>query len=493
MIKPNLVLFTNTRGSVWQRSIGAYQVAHHCRKNGFTVQVIDFTDFFTEDELLEIIDKLYSSDMLAVGISTTFYSSLSESSNPLLTTNASSNLRSKIDIDGKIESVFSTIKQRYPKVKIIAGGANSWQVIGNELFDAVFHGYSEVSVANYLTELTTNKKRLYPKKGTTSIVNGDAEHFDVNQLDHMWTDNDIVLDNESLPIEIARGCIFNCKFCSYPLNGKKKFDYIRDPSMIRKELISNYERFGTTNYFFADDTFNDSTNKVKMLHDIFVSLPFKINFVCYLRVDLLMRFPEQIKLLKDMGLCSVVFGIESLHQDAARAIGKGANTNKIKKFLLDLYYKHWSQEVSITCSMIIGLPGETEEHARKVFDWFRTEGKDLCDSWWPLTINTNGHYKSQFEKEYSKYAYVLNEEGDKWTNPVMTYDRAQELSEEFNSVGMLRDNHPGSWMIMALRSYGYTQQELMNMHVRDMPWKTLIKKRIRMFQDYKAKLYLTLE
>jgi hypothetical protein len=492
LLKPNLVLLTNTRGSVWQRSIGAYQVAHHCRLHGFVVQVIDFTDFFTEEELIGVLSKLISDNLLAVGISTTFYSK-QDDSNPLLANNAISNLRGDADIDGKISNVFKYIKHYNPNVKIIAGGANSWQLENNILFDAVFHGYSEESVVNYLKDAKSKQKtRLHPKKNGIDIINGDLETFNIEALEHRWLKEDIVLHNETLPIEIGRGCIFKCKFCSYPLNGKKKFDYIRDYSKIVEEMEYNYATFGTTNYFFTDDTFNDSTEKIQALHRAFASLSFKINFVCYLRADLLHRFPKQIRLLKEMGLRSVVFGIESLHQGAANSVGKGMNVEKMKQFLLDLYYKHWNKEVSITCSMIIGLPGEDEQHVRSAFNWFRNEGVDLCDSWWPLTISTTGHYLSKFDKEHAKFHYDLSQ-GEPWISPTMKYSDAYRLSQEFNSIGMNHNNHPGSWMILALRSYGYSQEELMEWQVKDMPWRTLLKKRLRMFQEYKTSLYSFLD
>jgi hypothetical protein len=486
-MKPDLILLTNTRGSVWQRSIGAYQVAHHCRQHGFTVQVIDFTDFFSEEELIDVVSNLSSNNLLAVGLSTTFYSK-QDDTNPLLAKNAGSNLRGSADIDGKISNLFKHVKQHFPTVKIIAGGANSWQLENNKLFDAVFHGYAEESVASYLKSIQTKQRtRIHLKKNGIDIINGDLETFDIELLEHRWLPEDIVLHNETLPIEIGRGCIFKCKFCSYPLNGKQKLDYIRDYSKIVEEMEYNYAMFGTTNYFFTDDTFNDSTEKIESLHKVFTSLSFKINFVCYLRADLMYRFPKQIQLLKEMGLSSVVLGIESLHQGAAKSVGKGMNVEKMKQFLLDLYYKHWEEKVSITCSMIIGLPGEDEEHVRSAFNWFRTEGKDLCDSWWPLTISTEGHYLSQFDKEHKKFQYDLSQ-GEPWVSPIMKYSDAYRLSQEFNSIGMNHDNHPGSWMIMALRGYGYSQEELMNWQVKDMPWKALLKKRIRMFQEYKTSL-----
>ena len=60
-----------------------------------------------------------------------------------------------------------------------------------------------------------------------------------------------------LPLEVARGCIFKCNFCSFPLNGKGKGEAIRDFSYIRDELIENYELYGIEDYWLTDDTFND--------------------------------------------------------------------------------------------------------------------------------------------------------------------------------------------------------------------------------------------
>jgi hypothetical protein len=70
----------------------------------------------------------------------------------------------------------------------------------------------------------------------------------------------------------------------------------------------------------------------------------------------------------------------------------------------------------------------------------------------------------------------------------MTHSKAFALSQEFNNIGMFADNQPGSWMIMAMRSYGYTQEEIMSWSVKNIPWRTLIKKRLRLFSEYKRRL-----
>ena len=78
---------------------------------------------------------------------------------------------------------------------------------------------------------------------------------------HWWREDFNVLPGESLPIEMARGCIFKCKFCNYPLIGKRKGTYIRDMNEIRDELIETWETKQVDTFYITDDTFNDDNDK----------------------------------------------------------------------------------------------------------------------------------------------------------------------------------------------------------------------------------------
>ena len=126
--------------------------------------------------------------------------------------------------------------------------------------------------------------------------------------------------------------------------------------LIRDELINNYEKWGITNYLISDDTFNDSNEKLQILHDMIVALPFKLNFVCYLRLDLLYHFRDtQLEMLENMGLKSCHFGIESFNPPSAKFIGKGLGEDKSKEFLLFLK-ERWQNKISFICTFIVGLP-----------------------------------------------------------------------------------------------------------------------------------------
>jgi radical SAM superfamily enzyme YgiQ (UPF0313 family) len=474
------VLLTNVASPVWQRAIGAYQVASHCRKHEITCQVIDFVELFKIAELEEIFSKCINESTIALGISTTFFHNKTA-----LGKFTSANRNPEQAITDDIRQLLQKIKSQYPGLKIIGGGANSYQLEGDSLFDAVFHGYSEQSVVEYIQSLKGKlPKRIWPTIAEQDIIDGKTAHFDISTLSHEWHENDCILSGETLPIEVSRGCIFKCTFCSYPLNGKKKFDYLRDPDRIKDELISNYEKFGTTNYFFADDTFNDSTTKVEALHKIFTSLPFKIKFVTYLRIDLLYAHPEQIVMLKEMGLGSAFFGIETFNHSSGKAIGKGMQPDLVKKFLLELY-QHWNAEIPFTCSFIIGLPHETRESVMETYNWCRTT--PFTDLWYPLFITQDSHYKSEFDSNYKDYGYSLDADGN-WTSEYMTYNDAMLLAEEFNQKGIYDQNTPSTWFLFGLLSYGFSINELKDQRISDLHWPRLILKKITLFRQYKEKL-----
>lgn len=477
----DVLFLTGVSDPVFQRAIGAYRIASHLRLSGYSAQVIDFVDHFTKEELLSVLNHATTSNTKVLGVSTTF---LQQS------TAGYGNRFKQRRMSDDIETVIREYKKQNPHIKVIAGGANAFIHQGEQLFDAIVTGYGEEAVLDYLEGLIGKRpKRIWPKINSTEIINGDEFKFDVQHLDHIWDASDCILEGETLPIEISRGCIFRCKFCSYPLNGKKKLDYIRHPELLKKELIDNYEKFGVTNYFFSDDTFNDSTEKVKLLHDIFVTLPFKIKFVAYIRLDLLYAHPEQITMLKDMGLASAGFGIESLKPETAKFVGKGLAADKIKEFLPKLYYELWNEEIPIICSFIVGLPYETLEEVTETFNWIKST--NIPSIWLTLIINPNAFYKSDIDINYEKYGYVLDSKG--WTSTITDSEKAFELASRFTRDAF-QTNTVNTWLLMSLLSYKtHSFDQLRKMKYTELMHLGLDKVKQEMVKQYKEKLFLQLE
>jgi radical SAM superfamily enzyme YgiQ (UPF0313 family) len=469
----NVIIFTGVGGNVFQRSIGAYQIAHNLRNNGFSCQVIDFVDHMSHNELLSLSQSFIDSSTLCIGMSSTFFSNINFVGNsdslPLI-------------IPNSLEKVCKEIKEKNPTIKIAIGGAKSNHGVNYSWIDSIFNGYSEDSFTDYIQLLSHSKKNHFVKTvNDKEIYEKENKNFNIVSLNHRFTKEDCITEGETLPIEISRGCIFKCKFCAYPLNGKKKLDYIRNYKCVKEELIYNYEHFRTTNYFFTDDTFNDSVEKIKGLHKIITSLDFKIKFVCYLRLDLLYAHPEVVPLLKEMGLATAYFGIESFNQESLKIIGKNINVEKIKKFLIDLNYE-WNDKIPIFLGFIVGLPKENKINILQTVEWLKTT--PFSFHFEPLRIKDAGSvYLSEFQKNYQKYGYTLTESGD-WVNDTFSSHEAVLLCKDINDEYAYNKNKPAGWFLMALLNH-MPLKEILSLRISDIRAKPILRTLKYRMEQYK--------
>jgi radical SAM superfamily enzyme YgiQ (UPF0313 family) len=475
----NVLIFTCVSGRLFQRAIGAYQVAGFLRQHGYSVQVVDFTDNFTEQELKKAVDLYVDETTLAVGVSTTFYSHLE---------NKFIAAKKTFDaiIPQELENAIVYSKEKFPKVKIVFGGSRSLAGEAMPWVDMVIHGYGEDKFLTYLDGLSGRAPKIFSIGKPLRVIMDDPpkKRFDIQELSHQFAPQDFVLPGETLPIEISRGCIFKCKFCAYPLNGKKKMDFLRSAQCVQEELLHNYEKYGTTSYFIGDDTFNDSTFKLEALHKVITELPFKPKFTCYLRLDLLYAHREQIQLLDEMGLASPFFGIESLNQKSATSIGKGMKTGKVKDFLLELYHDHWRGEKPFTCSFIVGLPHETRETVQETFEWVKKT--ELSSTFFPLSISIKSFYQSEFNRNYKDYGYDLKDpETGYWESENFTLDSATEIAEQFNKELMYTNDRPSSWFLMTMLNHGMTLEEARKVLVKDLPWPKILRTKRDKVAEYK--------
>ena len=473
----NIILLTTVSGAVFQRAMSAYQLAHNCREHGYTCQVIDFINDFTETELVEILKRCIDDKTLCIGVSTSFFNDFK-----LMVGNKS---ELPLVVPAHIEASCRTIKNTYPNVRIVLGGAKAIEGLNFDWVDDVFLGYSEDQFLDYCNDIKS-AKQLKQK----NVFDRQNYNFDISTLNHRFLKEDCILENEVLPIEISRGCIFKCKFCAFPLNGKKKLDYIRDFNEIRDELIYNYENFGTTKYFFNDDTLNDSVFKVEGLHKIITSLPFKIEFSSWMRLDLLYKHPHTIQLLKEMGTGSTFFGIESFNSKTLKTIGKTMNPNKVKDFLLDLYYNKWNEEIPLFLGMIAGLPYDTEDSIMDHANWLSST--PFTFHFEPLRIADSGgsFYKSEFELNYKDYGYDLDENG-RWSNSVMNQDIAENIATEINNRNAFSNNTVAGTFLFALLNH-FDYDYLKGRPASDISNKKLIVTRRKLIKRYKDLLFAAL-
>ena len=371
------------------RTLGAYKVAHECRLRGYTVQVVDYQSFYDLETLKRIMDKYVGKNTLAIGISISFYLrypwmlNMVTKEMPVLplegvkdegkifddwTLNYSGFLTHGEEID---DAFVNYVKDINPNVKFIKGGTRAREDIVHRNVDYINVGWGDVTMPEMLDEI---------KAGTSDDMPVHTKHpYKLDLLSKLamehstmkFTKSDLLFPGELMPLESGRGCIFKCTFCSLELVGKDKGTYIKSEESIRQEFIHNYEEHGIKDYWFVEDTFNDDHDKMIHLHEIITSLPFKITFSCYLRLDLLFignkHNPPQHQLLLEMGLKRVEFGIETTNHDSGKDIGKGLNPQIQLQFLRDLKADHGWKDILIGSGFIMGLPSDTQESIQEMF------------------------------------------------------------------------------------------------------------------------------
>jgi radical SAM superfamily enzyme YgiQ (UPF0313 family) len=389
LMKP-IIFWTGIWPNGTTRPIGVYQLAHWLRKHNIESQVIDFCQWYSAKELLELTSLFIDKNTKYIGVSTSFWPGEDTPQNI---------------IDG-----IALIRKEYPHIKIMFGGPRAENPRIKPYADIVIPGEAETK----LLELLSNKH----------------VQFDITQLDHRFVEQDAIIDNEVLPIELGRGCIFKCKFCSHHNLGKAKNTYQRCFHLIEEEITYNYEKFKTTNYNFLDDTVNEDVDKVKNLSMLNTRTGVNINWNGYLRADLLWRYPDTPYQLKESGLRSCFFGIETFHPTASRAIGKGWSSQHGKEYLPKLYNEIWNKEINIWCNFIIGLPGETKEDLEETLQWCLNNPIGM-HKFVALTLYGASAASSEFSRNSSSYGYEIIQ-GEFWRSNDFTRKTARELEHEFN-------------------------------------------------------------
>lgn len=446
-----VVIITTNIDPVRQvRYLGPYQIAWWIRENGFSAQVLDYFYFFNKEERLTLLKKFITQETKIVA-----YAPFVILENPY-----------ERFLYGKerIFEILEEIKENFPWVKIIIGGmfTKSFLITGwkNLTFkvDGVFKEEGEHTFLEYCEHIFKGGPPI-----TFNVINHQKvflpkKKYDIQTCNMSFAKNDFIMPGESLPIELSRGCIFKCNFCQYPHIGKDKDDFNKSMDNVRDAFIKNYELFGTTRYHLADDTLNSHRDRTQELHRISKELPFKLEYVGYVRMDLLDIWPEQLDILPESGLVSCHFGVESFHPESCKQIGKGWGGKNHKKWLSYLG-EVWGDDVILRCTLIAGLGPETKDNWQETFDWlYNSKVHNFGFS--PLYIGGEGDVQSEFDRNLEKYGYKMLSPYF-WENKHTTFVEARDWCMSVHKE-LPKRVIPGAWDYAALKNIGFTKEEIMS-------------------------------
>lgn len=478
----NALIFTELMAAWFPttRAAGAYRIASEIRSAGYSCQVVDFFTKFSDEEMDKVISSFVGADTLIVGFSSTFFEKFSEFRGvPKVVTLQHRNEQYTNDYPysrEKMEVWFNKIKKINPNIKIVFGGGKAQFLENlkrsNTMADAFAIGFCDQAIVEYMQFLQgKNPFFQYEKVTDTQLAFYGSRYpkFDFKNSVINWHKSDMLQHGETVPIEIGRGCIFSCSFCSAPLIGKKKLEYVKSADTLRNEFIRNYQEFGISRYIYCDDTHNDSTDKIEYLHSVVTSLPFEIEYAAYMRIDLLNAHRYTAKLLRESGARSVFFGIESLYHPAAKSIGKGIHPEKIKEVLYWLRDDVWKDEVGLGAGFIVGLPKETPETARVWLDWLLNKDCPL-DSYELNTLmlsrRSMGEWTSEFQRNSEAHGYKFDANGN-WVSDHFTFDSALALVNEYlNATADTNRMRLAGFPPLLLATLGFAPKDIIGLERR---------------------------
>jgi len=126
----------------------------------------------------------------------------------------------------------------------------------------------------------------------------------------------------------ARGCPFNCKFCTFSLNplGQKRMYAARRVSSVIDEI----EKISAEAILFSDDNFFTDMKRSEEICDLIIKRKIKKRFIAQARINIA-EYPRLLEKMVKAGFKILLMGIESPHDRILEQLNKGFNSAQVKE------------------------------------------------------------------------------------------------------------------------------------------------------------------
>lgn len=264
------------------------------------------------------------------------------------------------------------VKQRYPKLPIVFGGANCEGAMGLQLhrsfpaIDFVCSGEADISFPQLLERMRTGQDVhgvpgvISRKDGTSYFSSLHPERVkDLDTLPYPDYDDYFAEENRApiaegsghVLMETSRGCWWgekaHCTFCG--LNGLSMQYRVKSWQRALDEIIALTTRYQTPKVEMVDNILD-----MQYFHDLFPELIKRgIALDIFYETKANLR-KEQVALLREAGVRTIQPGIESFSTRVLSLIRKGTTA------LQNVELLKWCKQFGVKCNwnLMYGLPGE---------------------------------------------------------------------------------------------------------------------------------------
>lgn len=300
-------------------------------------------------------------------------------------------------------------KQVNPKIRIMGFGKACCYMpnyyINSGYYDAIVdNGFWEKPMIDFAHDYISNDSaQMITKKGKIGKIKPiSSKEWGIPKVDLLPLETYFKLTNKrQLEIAVAKGCPYNCSFCS------EKYVYGKEEG--RRTVDSVIKFIEETHdlcdsYYFDAPTFTYDEEWVKDLCQKIIGLPYKITWCAVTRLDEIDE--ELIKIMSEAGCYRLSVGVETLNKNVQLGIRKVINYD----MMIDTFRMLKKYNITPRALLIIGLPGQTKEDIKDALELIKEEGLD---------------YRV---KEYAPYNDILNDNST--IEQIRRFDRTEYISND---------------------------------------------------------------
>jgi radical SAM superfamily enzyme YgiQ (UPF0313 family) len=134
----------------------------------------------------------------------------------------------------------------------------------------------------------------------------------------------------SIPLQISRGCPFNCSFCSVTKMFGRKYRF-RNMENVIEEIIFRLKSFNSPPwFFFYDDNFTANPNQTKIFLEEILRKKIKFSWTAQTRSDVV-RDRELMNLMKRTNCQCLYIGFESVNPETLKLYNKRQLVDEIRQ------------------------------------------------------------------------------------------------------------------------------------------------------------------
>jgi hypothetical protein len=382
----NHTLLFSLTGKRWERNVWCHRVATYLREHEWDAEVIDYAAFWRLEELQELVKSRVSNKTVMFVFGTAFLNPWSPFFNEFI----------------------KWLKDTYSDIPTVLGGHNAL-VTAAENIDYWVDSYGENAVLALTRHLlgTLSEPLQIDRTYIGKRVIRGLHAYPSAPMASYYLDfeaRDFMLPTDCPQIETARGCMFSCSYCNFPIIGQAQ-DVSVSKEEFKRQIQTGYDRWGIKNWRFVDETFNDRLEKIRKYAEVVDELDFDPWFCGFARGDLVVKHRKHWDDYIRLGFLGHSMGVETLNRDAGKVIRKGMDPAEFKEGILDFQAytdTHAPRRYRANINLICGIPKETPATWYESLEWLNNNWTRQSASAWILEVSDydqNLTNMSKFTKE----------------------------------------------------------------------------------------------